>query len=382
MNEIKKCSISGIAFILEKVAYNRISSYIDSLKRAYKDNPDSTEIIADIEARIAELILSAQKDPQQIVCLPLIENIIAQLGSAEDISESEQKDSNTTTETRIARRLYRDMKDSKLGGVCSGLGKYFNMDPVWIRLAMFSPLILMPISNLSIHIYWFNDLGKNIFGVMIVVYLILWFVIPEAKSARQKLEMEGETITAKSIAERQQTATDEQIAKSSMARFIAGLGKFAVACLKLFVALVIFALVLFCMGLILFIFSVVTGIGTTLISLGNLGSLADAISSFGASLPVLTAATALIPIIVIIYLLATLIVGRRPKWWVLISSLIIWILLIIGIFTTASNVAINMHEDEIERILKSDWDDARILEPLDTIEYNKLLSDPSAVSID
>ena len=77
MNEIKKCSISGIAFILEKVAYNRISSYIDSLKRAYKDNPDSTEIIADIEARIAELILSAQKDPQQIVCLPLIENIIA-----------------------------------------------------------------------------------------------------------------------------------------------------------------------------------------------------------------------------------------------------------------------------------------------------------------
>ncbi len=382
MNEIKKCSISGIAFILEKVAYNRISSYIDSLKRAYKDNPDSTEIIADIEARIAELILSAQKDPQQIVCLPLIENIIAQLGSAEDISESEQKDSNTTTETRIARRLYRDMKDSKLGGVCSGLGKYFNMDPVWIRLAMFSPLILMPISNLSIHIYWFNDLGKNIFGVMIVVYLILWFVIPEAKSARQKLEMEGETITAKSIAERQQTATDEQIAKSSMARFIAGLGKFAVACLKLFVALVIFALVLFCMGLIAAFLAMATGIGTTLIQAGNLGTLADVITTFGTGLPLFAVCVVLVPIMVIIYLLASLIIGSKPRGWVLLCSLIVWILFIIGIFTVAHGVVTNMHEDEIERILKHDWDDARIDGPLDSLEYNRLLNDPNAQSID
>ena len=72
MNKIKKCSISGIAFILEEVAYNRLSEYIDSLKRAYKNSPESDEIIADIEARIAELILSAQSDATQTVCLPLI----------------------------------------------------------------------------------------------------------------------------------------------------------------------------------------------------------------------------------------------------------------------------------------------------------------------
>ena len=165
MNEIKKCSISGIAFVFEKVAYNRLSVYIDSLKRAYKDNPESDEIIADIEARIAELILSAQSDQTQTVCLPLVENIIAQLGSAEDITGDE--DTVPTTDTRIARRLYRDMENSKLGGVCSGLGKYLNIDPVLIRLAIFSPLILIPISNISHYIYWLNALGTIFFWVLI-----------------------------------------------------------------------------------------------------------------------------------------------------------------------------------------------------------------------
>ena len=140
MNEIKKCSISGVAFTFEKVAYNRLSEYIDSLKRAYKNSTECDEIIADIEARIAELILSAQSDQSQVVCLPLIENIIAQLGTAEDISGDDEPAA-PATDTRITRRLYRDMDNSKLGGVCSGLGKYFNIDPVWVRLAIFAPLI-------------------------------------------------------------------------------------------------------------------------------------------------------------------------------------------------------------------------------------------------
>ena len=115
MNEIKKCSISGIAFVFEKVAYNRLNEYIESLKKAYKNSPESSEIIADIEARIAELILSAQRSSDQVVCLPLVENIIAQLGSAEDIAgdgDSDTKGNDPATDTRISRRLYRDIEDS------------------------------------------------------------------------------------------------------------------------------------------------------------------------------------------------------------------------------------------------------------------------------
>ena len=93
MNEIKKCSLSGIGFTLEKEAYNKLNDYLKSLKEAYKNSADCDEILADIEARIAELILSAQNDAQNVVCLPLIENIIAQLGTPEDISGNEDRKS-------------------------------------------------------------------------------------------------------------------------------------------------------------------------------------------------------------------------------------------------------------------------------------------------
>ena len=87
MKEVKKCSISGVAFTMDTDAYEALEAYLDSLKKTYKDTADGAEIVADIEARIAELILSAQ-DNTRIVEQPLILNIIQQMGSAEDISET------------------------------------------------------------------------------------------------------------------------------------------------------------------------------------------------------------------------------------------------------------------------------------------------------
>ena len=169
MNEIKKCSLSGVGFTFEKVAYNRLNDYLTSLKEAYKNSADCDEILADIEARIAELILSAQSDAQCVVTLPIIENIIAQLGSPEDIS-GEEKQTVTEDNTRIPRRLYRDMENSKLGGVCAGLAKYFGVEAVWLRLAMASPLILVVIGAPFLH--WLSTIGGNLFGVFLMTYLI------------------------------------------------------------------------------------------------------------------------------------------------------------------------------------------------------------------
>lgn len=92
MKEVKKCSISGVAFTMDADAYEALETYLESLKTTYKDTADGAEIVADIEARIAELILSAQ-DNTRIVEKPLILNIIRQMGSAEDISrESVDRD--------------------------------------------------------------------------------------------------------------------------------------------------------------------------------------------------------------------------------------------------------------------------------------------------
>lgn len=380
MNKIKKCSISGVAFIFEEVAYNRLNNYIDSLKRAYTNSAECDEIIADIEARIAELILSAQSNQQQVVCLPLIENIIAQLGTAEDISGDDEPAA-PTTDTRITRRLYRDLDNSKLGGVCAGIGKYFGIDPVWARLAIFAPLILLPISGISSKLYWMDNLGGNLFGIMLVVYLILWFVIPVAKTARQKLEMEGEPVTAKAIADRSDSATDEQRAKSSLASFIAGIGRVGLVLIKAFVVLLLFPLFALCLMLIFITVAGVSGLGAELLQFGNLGSFADFASNFGSAMPILTLFAVLVPIVTIIYLFTTLVIGRRPRWWVLLCAFIVWIALLIGIFSSAVRVITNGNIDEVERIMKQDWDEHSLDEPLDSLQYQQLINDPNATEI-
>lgn len=100
MKEVKKCSISGVAFTMDADAYQELENYLDSLKKTYKDTPDGAEIVADIEARIAELILTTQ-DNTRVVEKPLILNIIHQMGSVEDISE--ESSDKKAPEDRVSR---------------------------------------------------------------------------------------------------------------------------------------------------------------------------------------------------------------------------------------------------------------------------------------
>ncbi len=389
MNEIKKCSISGIAFTFEIEAYARLEEYIKSLKKAYAGNPDCQEIIADIEARIAELILSAQSFPTQTVGLPLIENIIGQLGSAEDIA-GEEIPTNTSTitgESRISRRLYRDMDNARLGGVCAGIGRYFNIDSAIVRLLFFAPLLLSVLTHSN---SWVSITALNLFSVFILTYVIMWFAVPAARSARQKLEMEGNPVTAKTIADRQ-AATPEQRAKSSIASFVVALGRTAVVLLKVFIALLIFPLVIAFFAIVFSILCIPLGISAEFIQFGNLGSLTSLASEFGYAVPMLGLGIVLIPIVILIYLFVVLMLGRRPRWWVFVSAFIAWLLLIFGIMFAGVKSLSTLPENEVERILKSDWDDieeslersaAGFGAPIDSVEYSKLIHATDAASID
>jgi phage shock protein PspC (stress-responsive transcriptional regulator) len=395
MNDIKKCSISGVGFTIEKVAYERLNDYLASLKKAYANNPDSEEILADIEARIAELILSAQSDAQNVVCLPLIENIIAQLGSPEDIS-GEEEQPKAERSTRIPRRLYRDMENSKLGGVCAGLAKYFGVEAAWLRLAMASPLIFVVIGAPFLH--WLTVLGGNLFGVFVMTYLILWFAIPSAKSARQKLEMEGETISAKSIADRQ-GATQEEKAKSSVASAVTTLGRFIVIVMKILLGLMLFPIVAFIFTMLIILVCMAVGFTSLpLVQFGEFGNLPELLAEFGAPLMVFSMLLVLIPAIYIGYLFIALLLNKRPRWWVLVVSILLWIFVLIGTSIAGISYAegytsnIFSSDSEVERIMKkSDSNNLsrQIMEELDKgpdagelVEIEKLLNDPNAKSID
>lgn len=325
MNEIKKCSLAGISFTLENDAHAALAEYIESLQNAYRNDPDGEEIIADIEARIAELILSAIP-ADAIVTKPLILNIIKQLDSAEEI-ESEQPDQEPrqaeTTDAkgnpRIPRRLYRDVQHHKLGGVCAGIANYFDIDPAWVRLAMFIPLFLTAFSAVEF-LRWLAPLSGNMFGVEILGYIVMWFTIPPASTARQKLEMRGERITTDSIRENVQNATSEEQSRTLLADIVNIFGKILLICLKILAAILLVGLV----------------VGVCVLGMVALAG----IPMLGFNLPtgislITFFFVAMIPLLTLIYLLVMLLLSLRPKGKVLLVAFILWIIALVGMTISA-----------------------------------------------
>ena len=355
MNEVKRCSLSGIAFTMDNDAYTALYNYIDTLNKRYGNEPDGKEIIADIEARIAELILSAQ-DNTHIVELPLIKNIIAQLGSAEAISEESGTESehHAYNEPRIPRRLYRDMESAKLGGVCAGIARYFDIDPVWIRLALFTPLLVMPFSGFTA-LWWLSGLCGNIFGMFLLTYLVLWFAIPVARSPRQRLEMTGEKITEQSIREAAATSGSNDAdtkARPVVANTVTALGGCLLALFKIFAAVVIFALSITVITLVVAIIAILATEGTVC----DFGALNEffALTNSEVAISILGILTVLVPIVLLLYVLICLFMSRRPNRTASIAMFVLWIV-IFFILCLASIRAVHqvhsLHDiDNIEQI--------------------------------
>ena len=302
MKEVKKCSISGVAFTMDADAYQELENYLDSLKKTYKDTPDGAEIVADIEARIAELILTTQ-DNTRVVEKPLILNIIHQMGSVEDISE-ESSDKKAPEEPRIPRRLYRDTENAKLGGGCAGIGKYFDVDPVWIRLGMFLPILLSFLHWIPF-MDWTGSMMGNLFGIFVICYVIMWFAVPAARTARQKLEMNGEKSTAQSIRE------------TIVAEAVSVFGKVVLILLKLFAGLLVFGLIMGACALIIGLFALVIGGGGILSPFSPLG--------MTLWVPILGIFIVLIPVILLIYVLMCLIASRKPGGTAVLIIFLLWL---------------------------------------------------------
>ncbi|MEG0789352.1 MAG: PspC domain-containing protein [Alistipes sp.] len=350
MNEVKKCSISGVSFTLDTDAYDALKAYLNTLKATYGESADGIEIVADIEARIAELILSTQ-DNARIVEKPLIANIIAQMGSVEDIT-SEYTEESDHKEPRIPRRLYRDAENAKLGGVCAGIAKYFDVDTVWVRLTLFLPLFLTMFGGI-VQIYWLPSIGGNLFGIFILCYLVMWFAIPVARTARQKLEMNGEKITAQSIHEQTISSTDmDSRAKPIVANVVSVFGQVVLICLKIFIGFIVFALILVACALIIGLFSVLIG-GPEIVSMGGLHLTTLWV-------PILGILIAFIPVLMLIYVLMCLIASRKPGGKTILVIFLLWIATIIACASVAihENVGSQIFSEkrsEMERIMKTEF---------------------------
>ena len=342
MKEVKKCSISGVAFTMDTDAYQELEAYLESLKKTYKETPDGAEIVADIEARIAELILSAQ-DSTRVVEKPLILNIIRQMGTAEDISEEEP--GRSPEEPRIPRRLYRDTENAKLGGVCAGIGKYFDVDPVWIRLAMFLPILLTVFQWIPF-MRWTGPMMGNLFGIFVICYIIMWFAVPAPRTARQKLEMNGEKITAQSIRETTEASAScdpDAKAKPIVAEAVSVFGKVIIGLFALIIGGASISIPFFPLGMTLWV-------------------------------PALGILIVLILVILLIYVLMCLIASRKPGGKTILVIFLLWLAGIIACTCIAirENVGdrIRTRHSVIERMLNSE-----IIIDNDTTTVERLLEE-------
>ncbi len=96
----------------------------------------------------------------------------------------------------MKKKLYRDTDDKIIAGVCSGIGNYFGVN-AWIPRVLF----LLPfLSFVSRWGHWGDfPFGFTFSPGALIIYIILWLVIPEANTTTEKLEMKGEKVDMNSI---------------------------------------------------------------------------------------------------------------------------------------------------------------------------------------
>jgi len=185
MKKTVTINLSGIIFHIDEDAHDKLSDYLSKIKSCFSGSEGKDEIMADIEARIAEIFQEKIGKSKEVIAIADVEEVIAVMGKPEDYmegngDEGEEKSKTAPDEGSYRRkRIFRDPDDNVLGGVCSGIAAYFNFDPIWLRIAF--------------------AVAFFVFGTGFLLYILLWIVIPEAKTTAEKLEMRGEKVDISNI---------------------------------------------------------------------------------------------------------------------------------------------------------------------------------------
>ena len=180
MKEIEKLSIGGYAFTLEKDAAEEVEQYLKGLEAHYLGQEGGKEIMEGIEERMAELLLE-RCGRDGVVSMADIQGIIDILGRPERIEADDPEPERPKETTR--KKLYRDLENKRIAGVCAGLGNYFDYDVVLIRV-LFAAVTLILFFTGAKHGVW------SLFGA--AAYAVLWLAMPAARTAQERWAMKGD----------------------------------------------------------------------------------------------------------------------------------------------------------------------------------------------
>ncbi|MDH6356729.1 PspC domain-containing protein [Parabacteroides sp. PF5-9] len=191
MKKTLTINLGGTVFHIDEDAYQLLDKYLANLRIHFRKEEGSDEIMNDFEMRISELLSERVRLGYEVITIEQVEEVIKRMGRPEEIFDNDQTDYQqetyqARTETKgTSKRLFRNPDDKILGGVAGGFAAYTGWDPTAIRLAL---ILLM--------CFW---------GLIIPIYFVLWLVIPPARTAAEKLQMRGESVTIENIGK---TVTD------------------------------------------------------------------------------------------------------------------------------------------------------------------------------
>lgn len=197
MNKTLSIGLAGFSFTIEEHAYIKLSDYLAALRSSLDAN-EAEEVMHDIEIRMVE-IFNDLLGKREVINDIDVEKVIAQIGSPEKIEEQEEAyfSDNTSSKKREQRssanfsgnkQLYRDPEKQKIAGVCAGLAHYVGMDitamrAIWLGIAIIG--IFTAVSTM----------------IIVLIYIILWIVLPKAETASDFLKMKGKPMNFDNLKE-------------------------------------------------------------------------------------------------------------------------------------------------------------------------------------
>ncbi|HLR00605.1 MAG TPA: PspC domain-containing protein [Sphingobacterium sp.] len=350
MNKTIIININNIVFHIEEDAYDYLRAYMQDVKKHFSKTEGSEEIIEDIESRVSE-IFSENLDPgrKEVINKKDVEEMVAQMGRVSDFSEIDEEEYSKDYENEepaedrtfsAARKLMRDPDDKILGGVSSGLALYFGIDAIWVRLGW---LILFLLA-----------------GSGILIYIILWILVPIARTRSDKMAMRGKTPNLQNF---KKSFEDElgglqdnisnpnsglrrgiQVFVDLVVRFFRLVGLFILAVFALAFGITIIALFI---GLIVVFLSLI-GVASGEFYPGFLGYL----SSTESIIALISGFLAIvIPVFAIFYLFIRVLFKQKPMHNILTLSLLtIWIISLVGLLYYINLVKIDFAETSTIKI--------------------------------
>jgi len=178
MNEVTNIHLGRQAFTISIDAHHSLKSYLEAIEKQVDDK----DVMEEIELRMAELLTEHGINADKVILPEDVDFLKDQLGNPKDFKEDEDEVSSLTSKKTETKRLFRDTDNAIIAGVASGLAQYFGLDVILIRILFVVAVIIT-------------------FGWGILLYIVLWVLVPEAKTSSDRLQMAGKPVNVDSLKE-------------------------------------------------------------------------------------------------------------------------------------------------------------------------------------